>query len=212
MKIPLFPLQSVFFPGERIPLHIFEERYKQLIHDCREEAIAFGIPVYIEGTLAYGTEMKLEEIMNTYDNGEMDVICTAKRVFKVLTFDNQMGEKLYAGGIVEFLDNEDDGTNAQRETVLSLIEELYALMNVPFSAVSFPTFNSYTLVHKIGLSIVQEHELLQMTHESERLSYLRAHLKTTISVLQEVNRTKKIIDMNGHFRNFDPLDFEDFKL
>ncbi|MEL6917717.1 MAG: LON peptidase substrate-binding domain-containing protein [Bacteroidota bacterium] len=212
MKLPLFPLQSVFFPGERIPLHVFEERYKQLVNDCKEEAINFGIPVYIENTLAYGTEMKLEEIMNTYDNGEMDIICTAKRVFKVLTFDNQMGDRLYAGGIVEFLDILDDGQLSQKETVLKYIGELYGLMAVPLPDIAPEKFNSYTLIHKIGLSIGQEHDLLRMVRESERLSYIRTHLKTTIAVLKEVNRTKKIIDMNGHFRNFDPLDFKDFKI
>ncbi|MGB5821627.1 MAG: LON peptidase substrate-binding domain-containing protein [Saonia sp.] len=212
MKMPLFPLQSVFFPGERIPLHIFEDRYKQLINDCLEEAINFGIPVYLNDSLAYGTEMKLEEVMNTYDNGEMDIICTAKRVFKVLMFDNQMGEKLYAGGIIEFLDNIDDGAQSQKKTVLQYIQELYVLMNVPLTDISTEEFNSYLLIHKIGLSVGQEHELLQMTRESERLKYIEMHLKTIIAVLKEVNRTKKIIEMNGHFRNFDPLDFEDFKI
>ena len=53
MKLPFFPLQSVFFPGEKVPLHIFEERYKQLINDCRKEAITFGIPVYIDDNIAY---------------------------------------------------------------------------------------------------------------------------------------------------------------
>lgn len=210
--MPLFPLQSVFFPGERIPLHIFEDRYKQLINDCLEEAINFGIPVYLNDSLAYGTEMKLEEVMNTYDNGEMDIICTAKRVFKVLMFDNQMGEKLYAGGIIEFLDNIDDGAQSQKKTVLQYIQELYVLMNVPLTDISTEEFNSYLLIHKIGLSVGQEHELLQMTRESERLKYIEMHLKTIIAVLKEVNRTKKIIEMNGHFRNFDPLDFEDFKI
>ncbi|MGD1947779.1 MAG: LON peptidase substrate-binding domain-containing protein, partial [Croceivirga sp.] len=75
MKLPLFPLQSVFFPGETVPLHIFEERYKQLINDCREEAVTFGIPVYIDGTVHFGTEVQLVEVVNTYETGEMDVVC-----------------------------------------------------------------------------------------------------------------------------------------
>lgn len=212
MKIPLFPLQSVFFPGERIPLHIFEERYRQLITDCREEAATFGIPVYIDDTLAYGTEMQLEEIMNTYDNGEMDIICYAKRIFKVLTFDNRMGAKLYAGGTVEFLENVEDGTLPEKEAVLRCIDELYILMGVPMTGISPDEYHSYTLVHKIGLSVGQEHQLLQLTRESERLSYIKVHLETIISVLKEVDRTKKVIELNGHFRNFDPLDFEDFKI
>ncbi len=212
MKLPLFPLQSVFFPEEKVPLHIFEDRYQQLISDCKNEAITFGVPVYIDNTLAYGTEMELEEIMTTYDSGEMDVICRAKRIFRVVTFDNQLEGKLYAGGLVEFLENVEDGTSQQKEVVLSCISELYELMNVPFAGIPVADYNSYTLAHKIGLSVHQEHQLLQIQMESERLSFIKAHLLATISVLQEINRTKTIIDMNGHFRNFDPLDFEDFKI
>ena len=65
MKIPLFPLQSVFFPGETVPLHIFEERYKQLINDCQNESLTFGIPVFINNTIAYGTEVQLVEVVNS---------------------------------------------------------------------------------------------------------------------------------------------------
>ena len=212
MKLPLFPLESVYFPNEKVPLHIFEERYMQLIQDCREEALTFGVPVYINDTLAYGTEMTLVEIMKTYKNGEMDVICSAKRIFKVLTFDRQMDQKLYAGGIVQFLEHIEDGPEDQRLKVVGLIKELYRLMEVSLKDINASTFNSYTSAHKIGLSIEQEHQLLQITYESERLRFLQDHLVTTIAILKEVDRTKKVIAMNGHFRNFDPLDFKDIEL
>ncbi len=88
MYLPLFPLQSVFFPGESVPLHIFEERYKQLIRDCRAEAVTFGIPVYIGNRLSYGTEVQLAEVVTTYEGGEMDVLCVARQAFRLLTFRN----------------------------------------------------------------------------------------------------------------------------
>ena len=60
----------------------------------------------------------------------------------------------------------------------------------------------------MGLSMEQEYELLLMTKESERLAYILGHLKATMTVLREVDRTKKKIELNGHFKNFDPLDFK----
>ena len=212
MKLPLFPLQSVFFPGEKVPLHIFEDRYKQLINDCRKNAQTFGIPVYIHDSIAYGTEVQLVEVVNTYESGAMDVICVARQVFRVLTFDNEMEGRQYAGGVVQFLDNINDGIKTDKEEVLSKIEELYTIMDVPFSPISVDKFNSFVLAHKMGLSYEQEYQLLQMEKESERLSFIKSHLLGTIQVLNEVNRTKELIDMNGHFKNFDPLDFKDFKL
>lgn len=212
MKLPLFPLQTVFFPGEQVPLHIFEDRYKELINDCRNEASTFGIPVYINDSIAYGTEVQLVEVVNTYESGAMDIVCVARQVFKVVTFENEMQGKSYPGGIVDFLDNIKDGEEKQKRLVLTKIKELYKLMDVDFGPIKEDLFNSFTLAHKMGLSYEQEYQLLQMPRESERLSYIKSHLMGTILVLKEVQRTKELIDMNGHFRNFDPLDFKDFKI
>ncbi|MEB8344650.1 ATP-dependent protease [Flavobacteriaceae bacterium KMM 6898] len=212
MKLPMFPLQSVFFPGERVALHIFEERYKQLILDCIAEAITFGIPVYIDNTVAYGTEMQLVEIVHTYPNGEMDILCNAKRVFKVVTFDNEMDGKLYAGGTVSFEGYMEDGLQSQRDAVIEYTKELYGLMDIPFDHIYKGDLTLYKLIHKIGLTLQQEFHLLKMVHESERLIYIRSHLIATTEVLKQVNQMKDVIEMNGHFKNFDPLHFKDFKI
>ncbi|EAR00189.1 LON peptidase substrate-binding domain-containing protein [Maribacter sp. HTCC2170] len=212
MQIPLFPLKSIFFPGETVPLHIFEDRYKQLIQDCRNEAITFGIPVFIYDQIAYGTEVQLVEIVNTYDSGEMDVVCVGRQVFKILSFENEMNGKLYPGGNVEFLEGLNDATDDLKIQVLDGIKELYTLMDVSFTPMALGKFNMYSLIHKIGLSYEQEYQLLQMPKESERLEFVSSHLSTTITVLNELDRTKGTIKMNGDFKNFDPLDFEDFKI
>lgn len=212
MTLPFFPLQSIFFPGETVPLHIFEERYKQLITDCRKEALTFGIPVYINNGIAYGTEVQLVEVVTTYESGEMDVVCVARQVFKVETFENQLGDKLYAGGKVTFLENIYDADAKTKKEVLAGIKELYLLMDVPFTEIPLDKFHSFVLVHKMGLSVEQEYALLLMTKESERLAYILEHLRSTMNVLTEVDRTKKTIELNGHFKNFDPLDFKGFSV
>jgi len=212
MHLPLFPLPSVFFPREKIPLHIFETRYCQLIYDCKEEAITFGIPVFLEKLMPYGVEVQLEEIVQLHTGGAIDVICVAKRVFKMLTFQDTMGTKLYAGGTVSFIGNVKDGKVAFKEQVLAAIEELYALMGVPFVPTLADEFDCFSIAHKIGLSKLQEYELLQLAKESERLLFIAVHLKQLIGMLKEVNRTKEVIALNGHFKNFDPIDFKDFKI
>ncbi|WP_276167634.1 LON peptidase substrate-binding domain-containing protein [Zobellia alginiliquefaciens] len=212
MKLALLPLQSIFFPGETVPLHIFEDRYKQLIRDCRKEAVTFGIPVYINDSMTFGTEVQLVEIVNTYDDGSMDVTCVARQVFRILSFENQMGGKLYAGGNIQFIYSVRDADKPLKKRVLDKIHELYELMGVPYTVLPLEKFNSYVLVHKMGLSFDQEYKLLQMPSERDRLLFMESHLVSTISMLSEVNRTKKTIEMNGNFKNFDPLDFEDFNL
>ncbi|WP_297792401.1 LON peptidase substrate-binding domain-containing protein [uncultured Eudoraea sp.] len=212
MKLPFFPLQSVFFPGEKVPLHIFEDRYKQLINDCRKEAITFGIPVYIDENIEYGTEVQLIEVVNTYKGGAMDINCVARQAFKVISFNSTMNDRLYAGGEVRFIENIKDSELDAKQKVYQKLKELYHLMDVPFAPIEIEMFNSYTLAHKMGLSFEQEYELLKIASEKERLQFIMNHLATTIRVLNEVNRTKVLIELNGHFKNFDPLDFKKFKI
>lgn len=212
MKLPLFPLQSIFFPGETVPLHIFEPRYKQLILDCRDEAITFGIPVYMNNTMQFGVEVQLVEVVTTYDNDEMDVVCVARQVFKLQSFEQQLPNKLYAGGIVELLEYDYDADEGFKLDVYRKIKELYGIMELPFSNPSLSTFNSFTLAHKMGLSFQQEYELLQIPKENDRLLFMDKHLTNTIAVLGEVERTRKTIELNGHFKNFDPLDFKDLEI
>lgn len=211
MKIPLFPLKSVFFPGETVPLHIFEARYKQLISDCREEAITFGIPVYFNNKLEFGTEVQLVEVVNTYAKGEMDVLCVARQVFKLTSFEPQMSDKLYPGGTVEFLEYDFIAQSSYKAEVLKKIEQLYEIMELTNTPIDVGKYNSFVLAHKIGLSYEQEYELLQLGKEKNRLDFIYNHLLTTIKVLSQVERTRKTIELNGHFKNFDPLDFKNIE-
>lgn len=211
-RLALFPLQNVVFPGEKLPLHIFEERYKQLIQDCESTGITFGIPVFLNNRLEYGTEVELAEVVKSYPSGAKDVICRGLRVFRIREFDHQEKGKIYAGGDVEFLEDIDDPEEEQISQLIDLITELYVHLEVPAPKFDRDTFRSFTYAHKIGLSLQQEYSLLKQTSEKQRLSYLINHLLITIPIVQEMNRAKYVIELNGHFRNFDPLDFREFRL
>lgn len=211
-RLALFPLQSVVFPGENLPLHIFEVRYKQLINDCENEGITFGIPIYMDNQLEYGTEMELVRVVRNYDNGAKDIICRGLRVFRIKEFEHNAQGKFYAGGDVEFLQDKDDASETLKNQLLELIYELYLHLEVPRPALDIPSFRSYTLAHKIGLSLQQEYSLLKLSSEKARQEFLINHLLITIPIVQEMNRTKQTIELNGHFRNYDPLDFKEFRL
>ncbi len=210
--LPLFPLQTVVYPGERLPLHIFEERYRQLISDCEKDGIAFGIPTYIDEKLDYGTEVVLQKVSKKYPGGESDVVCVGKRIFRVKNFHQQFPGKLYSGGDVEFLKDNDGSAEELQEELLKNIAILYVELTIDNPPVFDIPFVSYQVAHKVGLALHQEYHLLTLRSELERLNYLIGHLKITIPVVREMNRTKEVIMMNGHFKNFDPLDFEDFKM
>lgn len=205
--LPLFPLNLVAFPGEDLNLHIFEPRYRQLIGECLETGITFGIPTYLNSRLpGYGTEMKVTKLVQRYEDGRLDVKTKGLRVFRIVDFMREVPNKLYAGGEVMFLDQPYQTT----EVMPALLDKLKILFQLLQTAMSLDTSQpnfSYQIAHKIGLSIEQEYELLTLKSEAERQVYLIRHLEQAIPIVAEMERTKERIRLNGHFKNFDPLDF-----
>ncbi len=208
--LAMFPLELVAFPDEELSLHIFEQRYQQLIEDCEEEKITFGIPAYINKNLQYGTEMELLKVVRRYPSGASDIICKGIRVFKLVDFYSRLDDKLYAGAIVHFIDFIKDGTTSSRKKFIEMLNSFYTELDIAPPITDVTKITSYTLSHKMGLTVFQEYELLQIASEEERYQYLIQHLTTILPTIRSVNRTKEIIKMNGHFKNFDPLDFEEY--
>jgi uncharacterized protein len=204
--LPLFPLKLVAFPGEQINLHIFEPRYKQLIEDIISTKGTFGIAVYLDKLMPMGTEVELEEVTKIYDDGRMDIKTRGKRIFEMLSFENPMNDKLYSGGTVLYYDNDPRVGENQYSEFIFYLKELFRLMDYHVEIVPL-TINSYSFAHKMGLSLTEEYELMTMTKESDRIKFLTAHMMKIIPVLKEIEIAKKKIQMNGHFKNLEPLDF-----
>ncbi len=207
-SLPLFPLTLVVFPHDELNLHIFEPRYRQLISECIEQDLTFGIPTYLNNKIkGYGTEVKVTHLTKRYEDNRMDIKTRGIRIFRIVDFQNPMVGKLYAGGDVEFIENE-NFTEILDPQLLQLTEEFYAVLklNVDFLSNDYQPF-SYRIAHKIGLSPEQEYQLLTITNEQKRQRYLLDHLNKTLPLIKEIERTKEIVAMNGHFKNIDPINF-----
>ncbi|PQA58160.1 LON peptidase substrate-binding domain-containing protein [Siphonobacter curvatus] len=204
--LPLFPLNLVAFPGEKLNLHIFEPRYIQLITECLEADTPFGIPVYIPNQrMDFGTSLRVLEVSQRYDDGRMDIRTEALQIFRLLSFINPVERKLYAGGQVTYHNHE-----SSTELLPGLLDHLKKLYQHLQTNVDFNDRSenfSYQIAHKIGLSLEEEYELLQIPQELERQRFISRHLNRIMPVIQELEKTKERIRLNGHFRNFDPLNF-----
>lgn len=107
-QIALFPLQIFLLPGEKTRLHIFEERYRQLIGDCTELNIQFGIPYTKKGYLTgFGCTVRVNKVLAAHPNGSSDIEIEAIDLFKIEQFFLRMGEKLYPGGDVLLMETRD---------------------------------------------------------------------------------------------------------
>jgi len=102
--LPYFPLSVFLFPGEDIPLRIFEPRYKQLIEDARTSGITFAIPYVIDQKIQeFGCEVRLKDVVAENPGGRMVITVQALAVVQIISFSKQLEGKLYAGGAIRRL-------------------------------------------------------------------------------------------------------------
>jgi uncharacterized protein len=209
--IPIFPLGVVVYPGESLNLHIFEPRYKQLITECYAEKKPFGIPVIINNHLnETGTLVDINEVTTIYDNGEMDIKTTGRKVFRVLEVIKHVPDKLYSGAIVNYPENiEDGGKRELMQKVVKAIRELHRQLKVQKEFIQQDDgLVSYDIAHHAGLSLEEEYELLGLLQEVQRQEYLKRHLAKVLPVMAEMEQLKEKIKLNGHFKNLSSLDFD----
>lgn len=209
--IPIFPLNIVVYPGEALPLHIFEPRYKQLINDCMETSKPFGIPVVINNHMQeYGTLVKITEVVKTYENGEMDIRTEGMDVFRILEVIKTIPDKLYSGSIVNYPHNELVAADKRlMPQVIRGLRELHRLLNISKDyKKDDDSLVSYDIAHHAGLSIEEEYELLGLFMEIQRQEYLKRHLQKVLPMLMEMEHLKERVKLNGHFRNLSALDLE----
>src|SRR2546423_2994449 len=86
LELPICELPVVILPGELLPLHIFEERYKRMIGHCLDHAEPFGIVFRDEDGTAHrvGCTARVTEVMEQFDDGRMNVVVAGEQPFKVL--------------------------------------------------------------------------------------------------------------------------------
>ena len=208
--VPIFPLGIVVYPGEKLNLHIFEPRYKQLINECHAEKKSFGIPAIIDDRLQdYGTRVRIAEITHVDEKGEMDIKTQGEDVFRILEVIKEIPEKLYSGAIVNYPSNQEQGSAEVMRRVVNSIHELHKLLKLKkeFNKPD-PELNSYDVAHHVGLSLQEEYELLGLMHERQRQEYLRLHLTRVIPMVAEMERLKKKVKLNGHFKNLSSFNFD----
>ncbi len=203
--IPLFPLNLVVFPGQRLNLHIFEPRYKQLIKEAWEADSAFGIPLFIDnGVSDIGCTVKVQAIPKKYPNGELDITCSGIQAFRILEFFQMVPDKLYSGAKVSFIETDLEGDAEIADDIATNLGQLFNIMQIP------KTFNdmlSFTLGHHIGFNLKQEYALLCLETEKERQLLIQKHLKTVLPIVTEMENLKHRVKLNGHYQFFDPINF-----
>jgi len=196
-EIGLFPLEIVLLPTERVPLHIFEERYKELLAECIEAESEFGL-VYAddEGVRDVGTRARVERVLNEFPDGRMDVLVEGGERFLL--------EELTAGrsfqtGRVSMLEDEDDPPAASEvERALGLFERLRELTGSDVEAPEATDARlSFALAGRVELPVDAKLELISETSERRRLERVGELFENVVARAEHVRHASERAATNG---------------
>jgi Lon protease-like protein len=203
-ELGLFPLPIVLLPTERIPLHIFEPRYRELIEECIETGTDFGL-VLTDGEGAVheiGTRASVAQVLERLDDGRLNIVVEGGDRFRLLELTSG---RAFTTGIVEEVEDEDEPAPASE--VVRAVEVFTALASEAESDVDIPDPDSplldFELAARVDFAPDAKQELLASTSPGGRMTRLIELLEIA---LQAVKIEKALRERAGKNGKVTPLD------
>ena len=199
-EIPLFPLNTVLFPGMPLHLHIFEPRYKEMVHKCLHEKLEFGILLLHETQLCQvGCTARITQVLRQFENGSMDILTEGRRRFRVL---DVLNREAYLEAVVEYFDDEtEDIPSDLLKKVLNAYQKMIRLQTRGVGAIRGifdPVHFSFIIASTIDMVLKDRQSLLELTSTTQRIRKLDTALLETMRKLDKQEKLKRVAEMNGH--------------
>ncbi|HYP07172.1 MAG TPA: LON peptidase substrate-binding domain-containing protein [Bryobacteraceae bacterium] len=197
--LPLFPLEVVLLPTNVLPLHIFEDRYKEMIGEAKRSQTEFGIVQAGEkGILNIGCTATVEKVVQEYPDGRMDIVCLGRRRFEIVHLDDT---KAYLRASVNFFDdvaNQPRAPHNARILALACFElhRKHEGTERDTPDPDDPELSFKVVQHIADLGFRQT--LLAMRSEAERLAHINQFYPQYLANLKRASHVKKVAPTNGH--------------
>ena len=200
-RFPLFPLGIVLLPGEVMPLHIFEERYKTMINHCLDSESEFGIIwASDEGLQPVGCSARITQLLQRMEDGKMNILIEGVRRFRVV---RQIKDMDYPAGDVELLEEDTEAADdagagvAARQGYADLVERV---TDTRPSEADLAELDSYGMAATIAFEPQAKQELLELASESARLGRLSSLFAEALERYEFTERASERAKSNGQVR------------
>ena len=197
---PLFPLGMVALPGELIPLHIFEDRYKTMMNECLEDEKEFGI-VWLsdDGLRENGCACAIDRVLERLEDGRMNLLTRGTRPFRVIERQSHLA---YPAGVIEFLEDRDepidpDAQREAREAYSQLVRR--ATDNEP-EAAELAEMGAYAMAATVDFGPDAKQGLLDLRSENARLRLVTRLFHAAVERLELIDRAQERARSNGKVR------------
>jgi len=197
---PLFPLALVALPGELIPLHIFEERYKTMMNECLAGEREFGI-VWLsdEGLREIGCACAIDRVLERMEDGRMNILARGTRPFRVL---ERQGNLAYPAGVIEFV--YDRPGEADPELVEGAHDAYAELVkratDRDADEQDLAQMGAYDMAATVDFGLDAKQGLLDLRSENARLRLVTRLFRAALKRLDFVDRAQARARSNGKVR------------
>jgi ATP-dependent Lon protease len=187
-RISLFPLNVVLFPGELLPLHIFEPRYRRMVRECLDAKMHFGMLLALPNGVAHvGCTAEILEVTKHYDDGRMDILTVGRDLYRIV--DLFTDDPLVAG-TVDYLEDREAIIDLQiSEKLIELYEVCYTLLfsGMPANLAQSPHERlSFVVAGALPLDLMWKQQILELRSEAERQDRLLRYLREWVLHLQKI--------------------------
>lgn len=182
--LPYFPLSIFLFPGEDIPLHIFEPRYKQLIEDARTQGITFAIPYVIDQDIQeFGCEVSLKEVVAEKPGGRMVVVVESVAVVQIVSYHKKLEGKIYAGGSIHRMPCSNP---VESEELRGLIENYVDQFDKDFITKDIKSIITHQdVMIALNLSSEDKYNFICMPDAKQKEAYLAGQLRYLVMIRKQ---------------------------
>jgi Lon protease-like protein len=198
LELPIFELPLVLLPGEQVPLHIFEERYKRMVGAALEQGEPFGIVLRDdEGARSIGCTARVDDVLERFDDGRMNIVVSGEAPFKVL---DRFESPEYPTGEVELVADEEvppideEAASAAREAFAQLAEKATGERPEPEE---LDGASAYAIAARIELPADTKQRLLETRDEDERMTLLANALGAVGKALERAEEAAERASGNG---------------
>lgn len=190
-KFPAFPLQILPIPGELMPLHIFEPRYRQLLSDAEENDIEFiTYPLSESGEDLTGSILKLEQVIRRFPTGESDIIVRSVDFCRIIKTQAFYKDKLYPG-----VSAVREKADLQRMAGLALVLEFSDWQRQLKKTHHGGIISQFHIAGSLQLDLSERIRFAKLSEE-KRESFLKNQLRYELKLFEAAERSKKTFHLN----------------
>ena len=177
-KIPLFPISMSILPGEKIPLHIFEDKYKKMITHCLKTKTGFGILFKNKNKINnVGTRVKVVKVYKKYKDGKYDILVQGEERFYVNNF--LKNNDLWYGEIQYYEEMYENLKKERFSFVLDKYLKLLLTLNIDHDIQNeINKTNSFDFTKNILIPNEIKQEFLELENEEARINFIDQFLDT----------------------------------